>query len=329
MITLLVLLCILPQHHGQISAEWPWSEATIRYTSALGPYPRDRCPNLATVVLHDSEVYRASDWVWDRNDWARVLNGTISEEIKVGCRKVEKASPIAIAGNLLEPDVTSNLHSNITAKLSPTTVWSCSKQTPFILCCHQHNVGNYTLDPSTNNIEITKLCRDEPTDCWYNFTLTKSTYVTWNWQNDLTDKSGLKGLTFRFKINAMVKPTLTAVITYHSVSTSLVRDEHNVFPSFVAMQGDDVAIRCKLIAGSLTESVYSYGIGPHGRILHCEIQNQECWLNLTAVQSSHKIMCGKNYTKYWAELDISVVTPTTQTPVMLSPKFSEIGSYVQ
>ncbi|KAF4804604.1 hypothetical protein TURU_006383 [Turdus rufiventris] len=110
MITLLILLCILPQLLGQFSTEWPWSEATIRYTSGLGSYPRDRRPNLATVVLHDSEVYRASDWVWDRNDWARALTGMIGEEIK-------------------------------------------------------HKVGNYTLDPSTNNIEITKLCRDEPTDC--------------------------------------------------------------------------------------------------------------------------------------------------------------------
>uniref|UniRef100_A0A8C3V036 Uncharacterized protein n=1 Tax=Catharus ustulatus TaxID=91951 RepID=A0A8C3V036_CATUS len=39
-------------------------------------------------------------------------------------------------------------------------------------------------------------------------------------------------------------------------------------------------------------------------------------------------MCGKNNTKYWAELDVNVVTPTTQLPVMLTPKFSEIGPYV-
>ena len=333
MITLLILLCILPRLLCQFSTEWPWSEATIRCTSALGLYPRDRCPNLVTVVLHDSEVYHANDWVWDGNDWARALTGMVGEEIKVGCRKVEKsdhekASTIAIAGNLLESDMTSNLHPNITAKLCPTTAWSCSKQTPLILCCRQHKVGNYTLDPSTNNIEITKLCKDEPDDCWYNFTLTKSTYVTCNWQNDPTDKSGLKGLTFRFKINAMAKPTLTAMITHRNVSTSLMWDKHNVFPPFVVMQGDDIAIRCKLIAGSLSEPVYSYSIGPHGRILHCKIQNQECWLNLTAVQSFHKIMCGKTNTEYWAELDVNIATPTTQSPVMLIPKFTEIGPYV-
>ncbi|KAF4803663.1 hypothetical protein TURU_014241 [Turdus rufiventris] len=213
MITLLTLLCILPQHHSQNSSEWLWSEVTIRYTSALGPYPRDRCPNLATVVLHDSEVYHASDWGWDKNDWAKVLTRTIGEEIKVGCRKVEKslyekASTIAIARNLPEPDVTSNLHPNITAKLYPTIVWSCSKQTPLILCCRQKNVHNYTLDPSTNNNEITKLCRHEHTDCYYNFTLTKPIYVTCNWHNDPADKSGLKGLTYRFKINAVAKTIL-------------------------------------------------------------------------------------------------------------------------
>ena len=93
--------CILPQHRGQKPAERPWSEASIRYTSALGSYPRDHRPSPAPVVLHDSEVYRPSEWGWDLRDWTRIQKGTIGEKIKVGCRKVEgslyeKASTIAI-----------------------------------------------------------------------------------------------------------------------------------------------------------------------------------------------------------------------------------------
>lgn len=80
MIKLVILFCILPQHHGQKPAEWPWSEATIKYTSALGSYPKDHRPNLATVVLHDSEVYHPSEWGRDLKDWTRILNGTIGEK---------------------------------------------------------------------------------------------------------------------------------------------------------------------------------------------------------------------------------------------------------
>lgn len=46
------------------------------------------------------------------------------------------------------------------------------------------------------------------------------------------------------------------------------------------------------------------------------------------MQFSHKIMCGKNNTKYWGELDVNVVIPTTQPPVILNPTISEIGPYV-
>lgn len=36
-------------------------------------------------------------------------------------------------------------------------------------------------------------------------------------------------------------------------------------------------------------------------------------------------MCGKTNTKYWGELDVNVVTTTTQPPVMLSLRIFEIG----
>uniref|UniRef100_A0A8D2P6W1 Envelope glycoprotein n=1 Tax=Zosterops lateralis melanops TaxID=1220523 RepID=A0A8D2P6W1_ZOSLA len=263
MLTLLILLCILASSHGQYPAEWSWSEATIRYTSAQGSYPGDRRPNLATVVQHDSEVYRRNEWGWDRKDWARTLSGPIGEEIKVGCGKVEgpsheKATSIAITGNLLEPNITSSF---------------------------------------TNNVEITKLCKDEPTDCWYNFTLTKSSYVTCNWQNDPADQS-------------------------------VLNSKNNIFPPFTATQGDDIAIQCELIVGSLVEPIHSSVIGPHAHVLHCETQNQNCWLNLTDVQSSYKVVCGENHTKYWGELDINVVKPTTQPPVMLRPQIYEMGPYI-
>ena len=331
MTRLVILFFILPQHQGQKPAEWPWSEATVRYTSALGSYPRDHCPNLATVVLPDSEVYRPSEWGWDLKDWTRILKGTIGEKIKVGCRKgegslYEKASAIAIAGNSLKPDGKNDLHPTITAKLCPTTEWECDKQSPFILCCCQKNVSNYTLDPSANNVEITKLCRNKLTDCWYSFPLTKPTYVTCNWQNNLADQPSLKGLTYKLKINAVAKPILSAVITYHGISTPLVLDDKNKAfpPPFMVTQGDDVTIRCGLITEFFLLNPYTV-IALDLTAVFCEIQNQDCWLNLIAVQFSHEVMCGKNNTKYWGELKVDVAIPTTQPPVMLSPRIFEIG----
>lgn len=133
----MILFRILPQHHGQNSTERPWSEATLRYTSVLGSYPRDRRPNTATVVLHDPEVFRSNERGWDQNDWTRALNGKFGETIEAGCRKVEgllheRASFIAVAGNLLEPDATSSPHPNITAQLCPATGRTCDKQIPFL-----------------------------------------------------------------------------------------------------------------------------------------------------------------------------------------------------
>ncbi|XP_039912969.1 uncharacterized protein LOC120749537 [Hirundo rustica] len=217
MIKLVILFCILPQPHGQIPAELPWSGATIRYTGVLGSYPTDHHSNLATVVLHDSKIYRPSEWRWDREDWIRTLTGTIGEIIMVACRKVEgslyeKASTITIAGNFLEPDGKNYLHIP-TAELCPTTKWKCAKQIPLVLCCRQEYVGNYTLSPRTNNIAITKDCKNESTDCWYSFTLAKPTYVTCLWLNNSTDPLGLKGLIHKFKINTIPKPTLSRVVT--------------------------------------------------------------------------------------------------------------------
>ncbi|XP_063277376.1 uncharacterized protein LOC134563398 [Prinia subflava] len=332
MIPILILLCILPQHHGQNLVEWPWSEATVRFTSIQGSFPRDRRPNLATVVLHDSEVYHSSDWGWDQKDWSRTLTGTFGEKIQVGCRKVEgssheKASSIAIAGNFLESNITSSLHPNITANLCHTTAWACEKQVPFILCCRQRMVGNFPLDPSTNNVEITRLCKDESGDCWHNFTLTKPTYITCNWQK--IDQSGLQGLVYKFKMNVVAKPILSMMVVYQGENVSLMVDDKNkVFPPFVVSQGDDIAIRCELNNGTHAEPVHGYNIGPHGRVLSCEFQNQNCWLNLTNIQFSHKIMCGKNNTKCWGELDVDVVMPTSQPPVVLTPKIFEIGPYI-
>ena len=50
LIGLVVLFCILPLTCNQKNTEWPWSQATIKHTSTLGHYPKDRLPNLATVV---------------------------------------------------------------------------------------------------------------------------------------------------------------------------------------------------------------------------------------------------------------------------------------
>uniref|UniRef100_A0A8C5TKU6 Integrase catalytic domain-containing protein n=1 Tax=Malurus cyaneus samueli TaxID=2593467 RepID=A0A8C5TKU6_9PASS len=254
-----------------------WAKA--HYMSVLGRYPSRRSPSLATVVLHDSKAYSPGEWEWDRDEWIKTLNGTIGEQIKVGCRKVE--------GSLYEKASTISIK----------------------------NVGDF-------------LCENEPNDCWHNFTLTKSAYVTCNWQNDTADKSSLKGLTYRFKINAVAEPTLSITITHRGTDTLLVLGKNNVFPSFIVTQGDSVAIRCNLIAESFVKPVTSYSIEHRGNVLFCEIKNQDCWLIITAVQFSHKVMCGENDTKYWGKLKLDVAMPTTQPLVMLSPEIFEIGPYI-
>lgn len=213
----MILFCILPQLHGQNPAEWWWSEATIHHTDVLGWYPKGHHLNLEPIVLRDSKVYRPSEWEWDQKDLTRTLTGTIGESIVVACRKMEgclyeKATSTTDAGNVMKPGGKSYL-AIPSARLCPRKKWECAKQIPLTLCCHQEYVGNYSLGPKTNNVEITKNCRNEPIDCWYNFTLAKPTYVSCRWQNNLTDPLGLKGLVHQFKINATAKPILSTVVT--------------------------------------------------------------------------------------------------------------------
>lgn len=179
MITLVMLFCILPQFHGQDPAEWLWSEATLHPTNVLGGYPKGGHPNLEPIVLHDSQVYGPSEWGWDQKDWTRTLTGTIGESIVEACRKMEgslceKSTSITVAGNFMEPDGKNDLDI-ASARLCPTNKWECAKQIPLTLCCCQEYVGNYTLGRKTNNVASTKDCKNEPIDCWHNFTLTKPT----------------------------------------------------------------------------------------------------------------------------------------------------------
>lgn len=205
---LLILFCILPQLHGQPPGEQSWSEAIIQHTSVLGSYPKDRRLSLATLVLHDSKVYRPSEWRWDQNDLIRTLMGTVGESIVVACRKVEgtlheKATSIIIAGNVMEAGGRNHLDIP-SAKLCPTKKWGCSKiSNPLALYCRQEHIGSDALGPKTNNVAITRDCNDESFDCWYSFTLVKPTYVTCRWQNDTADPLGLRGLVYKFKINTV------------------------------------------------------------------------------------------------------------------------------
>ncbi|XP_075595288.1 uncharacterized protein LOC142599302 [Balearica regulorum gibbericeps] len=121
---------------------------------------------------------------------------------------------------------------------------------------------------------------------------------------------------------------LVAVVTHAGTETLFtLTGKSEVTPSFMTPQGNDITIRCRLITESRTEPINSYENGPHGPIL-CKDQNLDCWLNLTAVQYSRKVICGKNNTKYWGELKIDVIIPTTQPIVALNPKIFEIGPYV-
>ncbi|XP_057898556.1 uncharacterized protein LOC131094976 isoform X1 [Melospiza georgiana] len=218
MIALLILFCILPQFHGQPPGEQLWPKATIQHTNVLGSYPKGHYPSLATLVLHDSKVYRPNEWRWDQNELIRTLMGTVGESIVVTCRKVEgtlheKATSIIIVGNFMETGGRNHLDIP-SAKLCPTKKWGSSKiKSPLALRCHQEHIGSYALGPKTNNVAITRGCNDESLDCWYSFTLVKPTYVTCCWQNDTASPFGLRGLIYTFKINTVPKPTPSAVIT--------------------------------------------------------------------------------------------------------------------
>lgn len=92
----------------------------------------------------------------------------------VACRKMEgslyeKATSITDAENVMEPGGKNYLDIP-SARLCPTKKWECAKQIPLTVCCRQECVGNYTLGPKTNNVAITKDSRNEPIDCWHNFT---------------------------------------------------------------------------------------------------------------------------------------------------------------
>ncbi|XP_063280697.1 uncharacterized protein LOC134565168 isoform X2 [Prinia subflava] len=206
---LVILLCALLQLRGQEPAEWPWTEATYRHTTTMGSYSSlgGRRPTLATVVLHNSEPYRPSEWRWDRNAQSHALSGTIGEKIQVSCRKVEgslyeKASPVTVSGKFFEPREMKALHPKLTAEFCSTTKWKCIKQIPLRICCR------HTQDPKVDNAVITKECKTEPADCWYNFTLTQTMDVSCSWFNNSANRLGLRGLAHKFRINAMARPIL-------------------------------------------------------------------------------------------------------------------------
>lgn len=78
----------------------PWSQAYIRHTGSMGKYSAIKDLNLATVVMHGSQIYSSEDWSRDING-IHQLQGIVGEEIKVGCRMVnrtthKKASQITI-----------------------------------------------------------------------------------------------------------------------------------------------------------------------------------------------------------------------------------------
>ncbi|XP_064591958.1 uncharacterized protein LOC135459657 [Zonotrichia leucophrys gambelii] len=240
MITLLILFCILPQFHGQPPGEQLWPEAIAQHTNVLGTYPKGRYPSLATLVQHDSKVYRPNEWRWDQNELMWTLMGTVGESIVVTCRKVEgtlheKATSIIIAGNFMEAGGRNHLDIP-SAKLCPTKKWGCSKiESPVTLCCRQEHVGSYVSSTKTTNVAITRDCNDESLDCWYSFTLVKPTYVTCRWENETASPLGLRGLVYTFKINTVPKPTPSAVITLSQ--TQSVNPFSNVTPQLAEATG--------------------------------------------------------------------------------------------
>ncbi|XP_063280318.1 uncharacterized protein LOC134564941 [Prinia subflava] len=215
MLKLVILLCALPQLRGQEPAEWPWTEATYRHTTTMGSYSSlgGRRLTLAVVVLHNSELYRPSEWRWDRNAHSHALSGTVGEKIQASCRKVEgslyeKASSVTVAGKFLELGGMKALHPQLTAELCSTTKWKCIKQIPLRICCR------HTQAPKTDNVVITKECKTEPADCWYNFTLTQTIDISCSWFNNSANQLGLRGLAHKFRINVMAKPILSTAAPF-------------------------------------------------------------------------------------------------------------------
>ena len=114
------------------------------------------------------------------------------------------------------------------------------------MCYRQKHAGNSTtMDPSTSNAEISKSCKNDKTDCWYNFTLTRPFYVVCNWQSNLANRSDLLSLTFKFKINAVTKTPvmLVAIVTHNGMAMTLtLNDKNKVLPPFMVAQGDNIFI---------------------------------------------------------------------------------------
>ncbi|XP_053911664.1 uncharacterized protein LOC128850707 isoform X1 [Cuculus canorus] len=330
-----LLFCITPPTCNQHNTGWPWSQAFIEHSSFLGNYPKDRHPNLAVIVMHDDEAYLAPEWVWDGTERIRTLSGIIDEKIQVGCRKVEsgfqneRASSISVRGNFLNLNITSKIHPGISEKLCPTEDWKCTRQDTFILCCRQKFTGNNTSwDPNDINVEVTKSCKKEQGDCWLNFTMVNPISVVCNWKPDPKTRPTLLGLTQKFRVVAVTKPKLVAILIHQDRDISFVLNSKEAISFFTVAPGEDISVRCQLMAESLVEPVNSYGIGPRDFILSCRTQGMNCWLNFTAVKTSYKVVCGKNNTRHWGELIIKVLTPTTPPKVTLQPKIYEIGPFV-
>ena len=280
-IGLVLLFCIFPLTYNQKGAEWPWSKAIVGYTGFTRQYPKNHFPNLATVVLHDDKAYSPLGWEWDKKDWIRTLTGIIGEKIMVGWRKVEgllyeKASLVTVSGNLLDPNLTTRIHPGISAKLCHTAGWECDKQKSLIMCCRQKHIGNYTtLDPSTNNVKMSKSFKNDKTHCWYNLTLTRPVYVVCSWQSNLANRSDLLSLTFKFKINAVTKTPvmLVAIVTHHGMDTTLtLNDKKKVLPPFMVAQGDNISIRCRLITDPLLCQETAMELKP--MVLFCHVKTK-------------------------------------------------------
>lgn len=84
---------------SQDNTEQLWSQAYIKYTRSMGKSSDLRGLNLSTVVIHGSQVYLKREWS-KTTETLYQLQGTVGEEIKVGCRMIngtthKKASQIS------------------------------------------------------------------------------------------------------------------------------------------------------------------------------------------------------------------------------------------
>ncbi|XP_053789324.1 uncharacterized protein LOC128782859 [Vidua chalybeata] len=142
---------------GQDNAEWLWSQAFTQYTGSMGSQPDLEGLNLTTLVMHYNQIYTKQEWK-RQEGWS--LQGTIGEEIKIGCRMINGTT----YNKVIQISVDNHKHLKVCNHPSELDCWYnfTLRQTVDVVCLWAHNtIGlsfkftiNAMAKPFTNHSSI-------------------------------------------------------------------------------------------------------------------------------------------------------------------------------